>query len=69
MNNWLHKWLEGLGTAYPSASSSYLAHHAVGADEEAPGRRLFHRIRVLASFSIYCCSIIPTWVEGWSGPS
>ena len=23
MNNWLHKWLEGLGTAYPGASSSY----------------------------------------------
>jgi len=23
MNSWLHKWLEGLGTAYPSASSSY----------------------------------------------
>ena len=23
MNNWLHKWLAGLGTAYPSASSSY----------------------------------------------
>jgi sigma-B regulation protein RsbU (phosphoserine phosphatase) len=23
MNNWLHKWLEGVGTAYPSASSSY----------------------------------------------
>jgi len=23
VNNWLHKWLEGLGTAYPSASSSY----------------------------------------------
>ena len=23
MNNWLHKWLASLGTAYPSASSSY----------------------------------------------
>ena len=23
VNNWLHKWLEALGTAYPSASSSY----------------------------------------------
>jgi len=23
MNSWLHKWLEGMGTAYPSASSSY----------------------------------------------
>ena len=23
MNNLLHKWLEGLGTAYPSASNSY----------------------------------------------
>ncbi len=23
MNNWLHKWLEGLGSAYPSAFSPY----------------------------------------------
>jgi hypothetical protein len=41
MNNWLHKWLEGLGTAYPSASSSYLAHHAVRRMKKLLGAAFF----------------------------